>query len=105
VKGYYWLVAFYCRLTESLAASVNFPSAESFDIRGSIVGLKMSKSKSAPLSLSCGILIAIALTPMYEGTPVHLLILPVGLLIGVATYSVISYFILRAALKRRADQS
>src|SRR5215467_1243184 len=52
VKGYYWLVAFYLRLTEPLAASVDFPSAESFDIRGGIVGLNMSKSKLALLSLN-----------------------------------------------------
>jgi hypothetical protein len=42
---------------------------------------------------------------MYEGTPVHLLILPVELSVGVAIYSTISYFILRAAFKRHADQS
>jgi len=39
--------------------------------------------------------------PRYEGTPIHMLILPVGLFIGVAIYSTVSYFILRAAFKRR----
>ena len=42
---------------------------------------------------------------MYEGTPVHLLILPGGLFVGVAIHSIISYFILCAAFKRHADQS
>ena len=41
---------------------------------------------------------------MYEGTPVHLLILPVRLFVGVAIHSTISYFSLRAAFKRHADQ-
>jgi hypothetical protein len=43
--------------------------------------------------------------PMYEGTPVHLLILPGGLFVEVAIHSTISYFILCAAFKRHADQS
>jgi hypothetical protein len=42
---------------------------------------------------------------MYEAPPIHQLILPVGLFVGVAIYSTISYFILRAAFKRLADQS
>jgi hypothetical protein len=42
---------------------------------------------------------------MYEETPVHLLILPGGLFVGVAIHSIISYFILCAAFKRHADQS
>ena len=42
---------------------------------------------------------------MYEGTPVHLLILPGGLFVGVAIHSTIGYFNLCAAFKRHADQS
>lgn len=36
--------------------------------------------------------------PMYEGTPVHMLILPVGLFLCVVFYSVVSYLVLRARL-------
>jgi hypothetical protein len=34
--------------------------------------------------------------PMYEGTPVHMLILPVGLFLAVVFYSIVSYLLLRA---------
>jgi hypothetical protein len=126
---------------ESLAVSWNFPFAESFFIDGCIVGPEMSKSKSALLSIVCGIFITIALTcaaflidnkyisgallwqvtlivyltgpgtllgydehgsPRYEGTPLHLLILPFGLFMGGVIYSIIIYFILRAVLNRRS---
>ncbi len=33
---------------------------------------------------------------VYEGTPVHMLIMPVGLFLAIATYWVISYFLLKA---------
>ncbi len=42
---------------------------------------------------------------IYEGMPVRLLNLPVGLFEGGAIYSTISYFILLAAFKRHADHS
>jgi hypothetical protein len=42
---------------------------------------------------------------MYEGAPVYPLISPIGLFVGIAIYSTISYFILRAAFKRHAGQS
>ena len=41
---------------------------------------------------------------MYEGTPIHMLILPVGFLLSVPIYSAVSYFILRWILRRRGDQ-
>ena len=41
---------------------------------------------------------------MYEGTPIHMLILPVGFLLSVPIYSAVSYFILRRILRRRGDQ-
>ena len=34
-------------------------------------------------------------TPHYEGTPVHLLIVPVGFLLSIPIYSIVSYFFLR----------
>ena len=34
--------------------------------------------------------------PLYEGTPVHMLILPVGLFLAVVFYSIVSYLLLRA---------
>lgn len=41
---------------------------------------------------------------MYEGTPIHMLILPVGFLLSIPIYSAVSYFILRRMLRRRGDQ-
>jgi hypothetical protein len=42
---------------------------------------------------------------MYEGTPIHMLILPVGLFLTVATYSTVIYLILRAVFKNRVGGS
>ena len=41
--------------------------------------------------------------PMYEGTPVHMLILPVGLFFAVVFYSILSYLLLRARFGVRDD--
>jgi hypothetical protein len=40
---------------------------------------------------------------MYEGTPIHTLILPVGFLLSIPIYSACGYLILRASFGRRAD--
>jgi len=39
--------------------------------------------------------------PHYEGTPIHLLILPVGFLLSIPIYSAISYLALRLFVRRR----
>jgi len=38
--------------------------------------------------------------PVYEGTPIHLLIVPVGFILSIPIYSVIAYLILRAFTSR-----
>ncbi len=39
--------------------------------------------------------------PHYEGTPIHALILPVGFILTVPIYSVLSYFFLRWLVRNR----
>jgi len=39
--------------------------------------------------------------PQYEGTPIHMLVLPVGLLITFLTYSIASWIILRSLVRRQ----
>ncbi len=43
-------------------------------------------------------------TPHYEGSPVLLLIFPVGFLLGIPIYTVPSYFLLHSFVHRRAAQ-
>ena len=38
---------------------------------------------------------------MYEGTPIHMLILPFGFLLSVPLYSVLSYFLLKWWVRHR----
>jgi hypothetical protein len=42
--------------------------------------------------------------PMYEGTPIHRLILPFGFLLSIPIYSVVSYLVLRASFGFRPDR-
>lgn len=42
---------------------------------------------------------------MYEGTPIHMLILPVGFLLSIPIYSAVSYLVLRASFGLRADRT
>lgn len=41
---------------------------------------------------------------IYEGTPIHMLIVPVGFLLIIPIYSAVSYFILWWMLRRRRHQ-
>ena len=43
-------------------------------------------------------------TPHYEGSPVLLLVFPVGFVLGILIYTVPSYFLLRWFVHRRAAQ-
>ena len=43
-------------------------------------------------------------TPHYEGSPMLLLIFPVGFLLGILIYTVLSYFLIRWFVHRRAAQ-
>ena len=39
--------------------------------------------------------------PQYEGTPIHMLIIPAGFVWSIPFYSMLSYFVLRRVLKKR----
>ncbi len=39
--------------------------------------------------------------PHYEGTPIHMLIVPVGFLISIPIYSVVTFFLLRTLVRKK----
>lgn len=43
--------------------------------------------------------------PTYEGTPIHMIILPVGFLLSIPIYSAVSYLVLRASFRLHPDRS